>query len=55
MANDLGLEVICEGVERIEQAEFLMSIDCYYAQGYLYAKPMPKDTFLKEVDKFKGM
>lgn len=55
MANDLGLEVICEGVERIEQAEFLMSIDCYYAQGYLYAKPMPKDTFLKNVDKFKGI
>ncbi|MGO0987266.1 EAL domain-containing protein [Clostridioides difficile] len=55
MANDLGLEVICEGVEKIEQAEFLMSIDCYYAQGYLYAKPMPKDIFLKEVDKFKGI
>ncbi len=55
MANDLGLEVICEGVENIEQAEFLMSINCYYAQGYLYAKPMPKDMFVQKVEKSKDI
>ncbi|MCC0628603.1 MULTISPECIES: EAL domain-containing protein [unclassified Clostridioides] len=53
MANDLGLEVICEGVENIEQAEFLMSINCYYAQDYLYAKPIPKDMFVQKVEKSK--
>ncbi|MCC0782508.1 EAL domain-containing protein [Clostridioides sp. ES-S-0108-01] len=55
MANELGLEVICEGVENIGQAEFLMSINCYYAQGYLYAKPIPKDMFVQKVEKSKDI
>ena len=41
MAKWLNMPVVAEGVERIEQVEFLRSIGCEYVQGYYFAKPMP--------------
>lgn len=40
MGRDLGLEVIAEGVEREDQAEFLVREGCHFAQGYLFGRPM---------------
>jgi EAL domain-containing protein (putative c-di-GMP-specific phosphodiesterase class I) len=40
LADHLGLVVVAEGVEKIEQEAFLKSLKCTYAQGYYYAKPM---------------
>lgn len=45
MATDLGISVICEGVENEEQAAILMRLGCFNAQGFYYAKPVPSATF----------
>jgi len=45
MAHKLGMKVIAEGVETEEQRNLLMAIDCDYAQGYLYSKPVPAAEF----------
>jgi diguanylate cyclase (GGDEF)-like protein len=45
MANTLGLEVIAEGVETMEQRDFLSAHGCQLYQGYLYAKPVAADEF----------
>ena len=41
MAANLGLEVIAEGVETLEQKEFLERHGCELYQGYLLGRPMP--------------
>lgn len=46
MAKWLGLPVIAEGVETIEQADFLKSIGCEYIQGYFYSKPLPENQYV---------
>ena len=45
MAHKLGIKVIAEGVETIEQRDMLAAAGCDYAQGYLIAKPMPAEAF----------
>lgn len=45
MAHKLGLTVVAEGVETKEQRDILIAANCDYAQGYLYAKPMPAEEF----------
>lgn len=45
LAHKLNMKVVCEGVETKEQEEFLESIDCDIAQGYLYSKPISIEEF----------
>ncbi|MGN0376769.1 MAG: EAL domain-containing protein [Suilimivivens sp.] len=45
MTKAIGLDMVAEGVETKEQAEFLESCGCNTAQGFYYAKPMPVDEF----------
>lgn len=47
MAKWLGMPIIAEGVEKVEQADFLKSIGCEYIQGYLYSKPVPEAEYTK--------
>lgn len=47
LAKTLDMKIIAEGVETREQADFLLSLGCLYAQGYFYGKPEPADAFLK--------
>jgi EAL domain-containing protein (putative c-di-GMP-specific phosphodiesterase class I) len=41
MGKALGMTVIAEGVETVEQQAFLRSHDCDEMQGYLFSKPVP--------------
>ncbi len=47
MAKWLGMPVIAEGVEHVEQADFLRSIGCDCIQGYLYSRPLPEDQYVE--------
>jgi EAL domain-containing protein (putative c-di-GMP-specific phosphodiesterase class I) len=50
LAHNLNLEVVAEGVETKEQAEFLRNVQCQKAQGYYFSKPLEakqiEDRFL---------
>jgi diguanylate cyclase (GGDEF)-like protein/PAS domain S-box-containing protein len=43
LAHSLKLQVVAEGVERTEQQMILTVLQCEFAQGYLYAKPLPTE------------
>ncbi|MBQ9198820.1 MAG: EAL domain-containing protein [Lachnospiraceae bacterium] len=45
MIKDLNRHVICEGVESMQQAEFLKKQNCHMVQGYLFDKPLPHDEY----------
>jgi len=47
IADELGLQVIAEGVEHKEQLEYLKKINCAQYQGYYCSRPLPVKEFEK--------
>lgn len=47
LAQKLNLYVIAEGVENIDQLNYLKKHNCQMAQGFLFSKPVPKNDFEK--------
>ncbi|HMA51494.1 MAG TPA: EAL domain-containing protein [Magnetospirillaceae bacterium] len=43
LAKNLRLDVLAEGVETEGQLEVLRGLECSYAQGYLFSRPVPAD------------
>jgi diguanylate cyclase (GGDEF)-like protein len=53
MGNNLGLEVLAEGVETHAQCDFLSAHGCQLKQGYLFGRPVSAGTFLKSLESRK--
>jgi len=49
MAHTLGFTVVAEGVESGPQADFLRSLGCEQAQGFLFARPMPVAAYTAHI------
>lgn len=47
IAKWMRVPVVAEGIETAEQVDMLKSLDCEYAQGYFYSKPLPEADFEK--------
>jgi EAL domain-containing protein (putative c-di-GMP-specific phosphodiesterase class I) len=43
LAEATGAKVTAEGVETPDQAAFISSVGCALSQGYLFARPMPRE------------
>ncbi|WP_370735750.1 EAL domain-containing protein [Halodesulfovibrio aestuarii] len=54
LANNLGLGVVAEGVETLEQQEFLVKHKCVRIQGYYYAPPLPEEEALAWIRTFQS-
>jgi EAL domain-containing protein (putative c-di-GMP-specific phosphodiesterase class I) len=39
------MEVVAEGVESVEQRDFLVNQGCAIIQGYLYSRPLSSDDY----------
>ncbi|OQY16445.1 MAG: hypothetical protein B6I36_10235 [Desulfobacteraceae bacterium 4572_35.1] len=46
LGHNMNMEIIAEGIELVEQEQFLLEQGCNIGQGYLYAKPMPAEEFV---------
>ena len=47
LGHSLGLKIIAEGVEHIEQAHHLRALHCDQIQGYLVSRPLPVDEMTR--------
>lgn len=52
MCRDLKFDVVTEGIETREQADFISSCGCLIAQGYFYSKPLALDKFQEFADQY---
>lgn len=54
MAHDLGISVLCEGVETETEETRVKGVGCDYIQGFLYSRVLPVENaieFYKKTDK----
>ena len=49
LGNGLGMRVVAEGVETVDQAGYLSAAGCDELQGYLLGRPQPVDEIAREI------
>jgi len=54
VGQTLGLTVVAEGIERLEQHEMLRALACPVGQGYLYSPPLPADELVRWLARREG-
>jgi len=58
LAKSLGLKVIAEGIENVQQLTNLRRLGCEYGQGYLFSPPVPVgvvDEMIADPDRWKNL
>lgn len=45
MAKEMGMTVVCEGIESKAQLDFLRDLSCDIGQGFYFYRPIPADSF----------
>ena len=45
LASSLGLRLVAEGIETVEQRDVLRELGCPLGQGFLFARPLEPPTF----------
>ncbi|MGI9406069.1 MAG: EAL domain-containing protein [Hyphomicrobiaceae bacterium] len=54
LAKDLGMSVIAEGIETVEDLTFLKENGCDFGQGFLFTEPMPLVEAVAFVESWNG-
>ena len=49
LANALNMQVVAEGVEKVEEIDILKQYQCQYVQGYYFSKPLPAEQFEQKI------
>jgi len=49
IARAIGLKVIAEGIDTVEQADCLQELGCELGQGFLFAKPLSAELFTRQI------
>ncbi len=55
MAQTLNIEVVAEGVERVEQRDLLKAFGCRLAQGFFFSRPVPAAEFTELLAANRGV
>ena len=55
LGRSLGMKVVAEGVENVEQARLLKAAGCDQVQGFYFARPMPADDVSTFVGNWRGI
>ncbi len=50
MAKKLQIMSLCEGVETMEQSNYLKEVGCQMQQGFYFSRPIPQEVFEKFID-----
>ena len=55
LGRALGLDMIAEGIETQDQADWFRTLGCRFGQGYLYSRPMPAADMDRYLRRQAGM
>ncbi len=53
LASNLGMDIVVEGIETEEQLQLAINLNCRYAQGYLFSRPLPKSEIIQFVKNYE--